>query len=255
MTRFFCATIAAMVVLVLVDAGLGQDAKDAKDPAAVVDKAIKAVGGDDKLSKAKAVHWKATVKFRFGENESEGKTEATVQGLDNAQRVFEGEFGGNQFRAVTVVAGDKGWRKFGDDAMELEGDDLVNEKRRNYLSVIPVTVAPLKSKGFKLAAADEEKVGGKAASVVKVTAPDGKNFTISFDKESGLPARLVADVVGFGGEEFTQETLFSDYKEIDGVKVATKQESKRDGETFIEVKVTEFKLLDKVDPKTFTRPE
>ena len=249
MTRFFCA---AAVVFSLTGAGLAQDTKDA---AAVVDKAIKAVGGEEKLSKAKAVHWKADAKFRFGENENEGKSEATVQGLDHARRIFEGDFGGNQFRAVTVVAGDKGWRKFGDNPTELEGDELANEKRRNYLNVIPMTVAPLKSKGFKLAAAGEEKVGGKAAIGVKVTPPDGKDFTIYFDKESGLPVKLVADVVGFNGDEFTQETLFSDYKELDGVKVATKSESKRDGQTFLESKVTEFKLLDKVDAKTFTEPE
>jgi hypothetical protein len=168
--------------------------------------------------------------------------------------VFEGEFGGNQFRAVTVIAGDKGWRTIPETG-ELDSDQLANEKRRNYLSVIPMTILPLKSKGFKLAAAGEEKVGGKAAIGVKVTPPDGKDFTIHFDKESGLPVKLVADVVGFGGEEFTQETVFSDYKEFDGVKVALKSEAKRDGQTFLDSKVTEFKLLDKVDPKTFTEPE
>jgi hypothetical protein len=251
MTRFFCATMATVVALGFTSAAIAQDAKD---PAAVVEKAIKSVGGE-KLNKAKAVHWKADVVLRFGDAENKGTSEATVQGLDHARRVFEGEFGGNAFRAVTVVAGDKGSRKFADNAMELDGDELANEKRRNYLSVIPITIAPLKSKGFKLAAAGEEKVGGKAAVGVKVTPPDGKDFTIHFDKESGLPVKLVADVVGFGGEEFTQETLFSDYKEFDGVKVATKSEAKRDGQTFLDSKVTEFKLLDKVDPKTFTEPE
>jgi hypothetical protein len=65
----------------------------------------------------------------------------------------------------------------------------------------------------------------------------------------------VADVVGFNGDEFTQETIFSDYKELDGVKIATKLEAKRDGQTFQEMTVTEFKALDKVDPKTFAEPQ
>ena len=252
MTRLF--RVAAMMVAGFVLTGIAYG-QDAKDPGAVIDKAIKALGGEEKLNKANAVQWKADVKFRFNENESEGKTEGTRQGMDHVRRVFEGQFGGNQFRAVTVLAGDKGWRKFGDNAMELDGDALATEKRRVYLSLIPMTVVPLKGKGYKLAAASEEKVDGKAASGVKVTAPDGKTFTMYFDKESGLPVKQVADVEGFGGEEFTQETLFGDYKEFDGIKVATKVEAKRDGQMFQEQKVTEFKVLDKVDPKTFTEPE
>ena len=252
MTRLLCAAIVATLVNGLCGAVHAQDAKDAT---AIVDKSIKAIGGAEKLSKSRAILWKAKTKFRFGENESEGTIEGTMQGLDHSRRVFEGQFGGNAFRGVTVIAGDKGWRRFGDNAMELDSEGLANEKRRLYLSVVPITVAPLKSKGFKLAAAGEEKVDGKPANGVKVTAPDSKDFTLYFDKESGLPAKLVAEVVGFDGNEFTQETTFSDYKEFDGVKVASKLVAKRDGQTFQEMTVTEFKLLDKVDPKTFVEPE
>ena len=95
-------------------------------------------------------------------------------------------------------------------------------------------------------------MGGKALAGVKVTPPDGKEFKLYFDKESGLPVRMVAKVAGFMGGEFTQETTFSDYKEVEGIKKAMKIVSKRDGEPFTEQQITEFKVLDKVDPKTFT---
>ncbi len=45
------------------------------------------------------------------------------------------------------------------------------------------------------------------------------------------------------------------YKEFDGIKKATKTESKRDGEDFIKSEISEFKVLDKADPKTFAEPE
>ena len=156
---------------------------------------------------------------------------------------------------MTVLNGDKGWRKFGDNKMDLDEDALANEKRRVYLQVIPSLLMPLKEKGFKLEAVAEEKVGDKPAAGIKVTGPDGKDFTLYFDKESGLPVKLVAKVVGFRGDEFTQETTYKDYKEFDGIKKATKAESKRDGEDFIKSEITEFKVLDKVDPKTFSEPE
>jgi hypothetical protein len=40
-----------------------------------------------------------------------------------------------------------------------------------------------------------------------------------------------------------------------GIKKATKVDSKRDGERFVEQEITDFKPLEKVDPKTFTAPE
>ena len=66
---------------------------------------------------------------------------------------------------------------------------------------------------------------------------------------------MVAKVIGFGGEEHDQDTSFKDYKDFDGIKKATKVASKHDGEEFIKSEVTEFKVLDKVDPKTFAQPE
>jgi hypothetical protein len=156
---------------------------------------------------------------------------------------------------VTVLAGDKGWRKFGDNKMEMDKDGVANEKRTVYLQVLPALLVPLRDKAFKIEAAGEEKVGGKPAVSLKVTPADGKSFRISFDKESGLPVKLVAKVVGFMGEEFTQETTLSDYKDFKGIKKATKIENKKDGEKFVEVHITEFRVLDKVDAKMFAEPE
>ena len=104
-------------------------------------------------------------------------------------------------------------------------------------------------------AAGEEKVGDKPAAILKITGPDGKDFTLYFDKESGLPVKQVARVVGFQGQEHNQETTFADYKEFDGIKKATKIEVKRDGEKFQTFDLTEFKVLDKVEPEAFTEPK
>ena len=126
--------------------------------------------------------------------------------------------------------------------MDMDEDGLANEKRRVYLQVIPTRLVVLKDKGYKLEPADEQKVGDKPAAGIKVTGPDGKDFTMYFDKESGLPVRIVAKVAGFDGQDYTEETTISDYKDFDGIKKAMKSESKRDGEDFIKVENIEFKL-------------
>jgi hypothetical protein len=230
-------------------------AADAKDAQAVLDKGIKALGGEEKLKAAlKGATWKGKGTISFGGSDNEFNFQSTVQGIDHSRQEFEGEFGGNKVKGVTVIAGDKGWRQFGDMKMELDKDALANEKRNLYLQMVPITLVPLKDKGFKVEAADEQKVGDKPAVGLKVTAPDGKDFKLYFDKESGLPVKLVAKVVGFMGDEADQETTYSDYKEMGGIKKATKGHVKRDGQKFLEQEVSEFKALDKVDAKTFAEP-
>jgi hypothetical protein len=227
----------------------------AQDAQALVDKAIKAAGGEEKLSKAAIVSWKTKGTITFMDNENEFETQVTVQGLDHYRSELTGNFGGNPVRGMTVVAGDKGWRNFRDNLTDLDADRLAGEKRTIYLEVVPATLVALKGNKFKVAAAGEETVAGKPASVLKVTAPDGKDFRLSFDKESGLPVKLVADVMGFGGQEFTRETTFAEYKDFGGIKKATKIESKRDGQPFQKYTVTEFKVLDKVPADTFAEPK
>ena len=110
---------------------------DDVDPKAVIDKGIKALGGEEKLGKAASYTIKAKGTITFNGNDNEIKTQATVQGLDHYRSEFEGEFNGDAIKGVTVVNGDKGWRKFGDNMMELEGDGIANEKRTIYLAVLP----------------------------------------------------------------------------------------------------------------------
>ena len=170
------------------------------------------------MPKSSAFSWKAKGTINFGGNENDFTSEVTIKGLDRYRR----EFGNDQFNGVVVLDGTKGWRKFGDNSSELEGDALANEKRNVYLNVIPITLVSLKGKGFKYEAGGEEKVGDKPAVVFKVTGPDGKDFTLSFDKESGLPVKQVAKVIGFQGQEYTSETTYADYKDFGGIKKATK---------------------------------
>jgi hypothetical protein len=250
MKAFLCAAL----TLVFVTATGRSVRADEKDPNAILDKAIKAAGGEEKLKKIDAITWKTKASIIINGDSNPFSIHATVQGLDHYRAEVEGEFGGNSIKGVVIINGNKGWRKFGEEKMDMDEDSVANEKRQIYLQVIPTKLVILKDKSYKLEAVDEQKVGDKPAAGIKVTGPDGKDFTIYFDKESGLPVRIVAKVVGFANDEFTQETTLKDYKDTDGTKKAMKSESKRDGEDFIKSEITEFKVLDKVDAKAFDEP-
>ena len=244
-----------LVLAVFATGLMTQTRADEAEAKAVVDKAIKALGGEEKLAKVKAYSTTSKGKVFFGGNEMPFTGKATLEGTEKFRSEFNGELNGNAFQGVTVLNGDKAWRKFGEEPMALEDEALANEKRTVYLTATSVLLLPLNGKGFKLESAPDEKVGDKAVAVVKVTGPDKKDFTMYFDKETGLPLKQKATVTGFDNMEFVQETTFDAFKEFGGIKRATKITAKRDGEPFIETEVTDFKVLDKVDADLFTEPK
>lgn len=251
MTRLIGATLA----IALVAAWTGSTRAEDKDANAILDKAIKAMGGEEKLKKAQTFTQSGKGTISIMGMDGDITTHLSVQAIDHTRQEFEGNVAGNTVKGVTVLAGDKAWQKVGNAKVALEGEQLAGQKRGVYMAIVPVTILPLKDKGFKLEAGGEEKVGDKPAVKVKGTGPDGKEFTIYFDKESGLPVKMVGKVTGFMSAEVLQETTYADYKEMDGIKKATKIKATRDGEKFMEQEVTEFKIVDKFDPKTFTEPE
>ncbi len=234
---------------------IGRAPADETQVKAVLDKAIMALGGEEKLSKALSVSWKSKSKVTIEGNENEMSSEATVQGLEHQRVTFEGDFNGNKIEGLEILSGNKGWRRFGGNVMELDEDAIKNEKRNLYLALVASTIVPLKGKGFKVESAPDATIAGKPAATLKVTGPDGKDFTISFDKATGLPVRQVAKVIGWSGEEYTQEVDYSDYKDFSGIKKPTKLAIKRDGEEFVRSEIVEFKVLDKVPAETFAEPK
>jgi hypothetical protein len=245
MKRFHRSMIAVAALLVACGPARADDPK-AK---AILDKAIKALGGEDKLAKIEAFSWKAKVTFnRNGQAGQEMDAEVIFKGLDHMRRAF----GVN----LVVLAGDKGWRIVDGASVELAAEAIANEKRSMYLQAIPITLLPLKRDDFVYEAAGEGKVGDKVADSLKITAPDGKDFTLFFDKETGLPVKEVAQLEAPGGREVTAETTFSDYKDFVGIKKATRIEVKSFGfgSGFSQV-ITEFKVLDKVGDDTFAKPK
>ena len=103
--------IGAILAAFLLFAAGGPARADDQNAKSILDKAIKALGGQEKLSAAKNFMWKAKGTITFQGEDRDSNNQVTVQGLDHFRR----EFGNDQFSGVVVLAGDKGWRRIGDD--------------------------------------------------------------------------------------------------------------------------------------------
>ena len=98
MRRYISASLAAVVLFV------PSAPARAHDPEAtlILDKAIKALGGEEKLSKATAISWKSKATIKVNGKDTEFNTEVTIEGLDHHRT----EFGNDQFKRVVVLAGE-----------------------------------------------------------------------------------------------------------------------------------------------------
>jgi hypothetical protein len=228
---------------------------DASATSAVIDKAVEALGGKAKLAAIKAATWTSKGTITIGGTDAPFSATLAFAGHDRRRVEFETDFGGNAIKGVVVVNGDKGWRQVNGNTDELTGKDLANEQRNGWREWTAADVLLLKSAPFKTEPAPGADVNGKPSDAVKVTGPSGEPFTVYFDKASGLPVRLTATVTTFSGDDAAEEVTFSDYKDFDGIKKATKVETKHDGQRLLIAEVTKFKVLDKPEAGTFDKPE
>jgi hypothetical protein len=249
MRRIVC--LATVMVLGVFGTARADDQADLKK---VIDKAIQAVGGEAKLAKFNALTFKGKGKF-YGMGEGIDYTgEWSVQQPDKLR--FQFDSGGN-FTLVRVVNGDKIWMKIaGQEAMAVDDKDEIAEAKEAAYAGWVATLLPLKDKGFTFAALGEVKVDDKPAVGVRVSHQGHRDVNLFFDKNKGWLVKtetVVKDLMG-GGGEVTQETLFSEYKEVNGTQRFLKIVINRAGKKFVDADISEIEPKEKLDDSVFGKP-
>jgi hypothetical protein len=223
------------------------------DPKAIIEKAIKAHGGEEKMLKMAMVRTKGT-----GALEVNGvNVTATVDSISTPDKLrtdMSLDFMGQQITTKQVFDGEKGWVSGIGMTLELTGPLLEELKQTVAAKRVESLVPLLRDKMYTLSPAGETTVDGKKAVGVKVSAKGLRDSTLYFDKDSGLLVKSVRRMLNLLQKEVEGETIYSDFKDIGGVKVATKMIVHQDGKKFMEAQITEVKVLDKVEPSDFAKP-
>jgi outer membrane lipoprotein-sorting protein len=253
MRNILSALVLAGVALAGGGAVRGDDKTEA---AAILDKGIQALGGEARLAKFKAATWKAKGKFfGFGDTPAEYTGEWAVQLPDQMRVSIEIESDGNSFKQVRVLNGNTAWiKRNNEDAEAMSKDELADEKKQ-VNSLWLATLLPLKDKAFTLKPLGELTINDRPAVGLKAEAQDGRVYYLFFDKETGLLLKneyLVKD--RRADKDVKQEVIYSDWKEVDGIKRAMKVTVKRDGKLYTEQEISDFKPAEKLDDKTFAKP-
>jgi hypothetical protein len=242
-------------VLALATAGAAR----ADEPAAtraIIEKAIQARGGEDKLAQMKAMTFKSKGKFYTMGEGADYTGEWAIQPPDKVRVQLEAEPGGMKFTFLFVFDGKQGWMKINDTTIDLDEDALTEAKEDIHAGRVETLVPLLKDKRFELSPLADAKVDGHPVVGVRVAHNGHRDIKLYFDKKIGLllkNERMIKDQT-FGGQERTQETLHSDYKDVKGVKQPLKLLIKRDGDKHLEGVITDFQMKDKLDDAVFAKP-
>jgi outer membrane lipoprotein-sorting protein len=247
--------LTAAVVLGLAAAGAAR-ADEKADARAVIDKAVKALGGEEKVAAKKALTFKSKGKF-YGLGEGIDNTgDFSVQAPDKIRMQIDSSVNGMKFTLVVVFDGKQGWTKFNDQTNEMDKDAVEEMKEQMYAGAVEALTPLLKDKGFELSPVGEVKVGSHEAVGIRVSHKGHRDVNLFFDKKTGLlvkSERRVKDQMT-GGQEVTEERLMDDYKEAGGVKHPTKVVVKRDGKDYSDNEITDYQLVEQLDDSVFAKP-
>jgi len=215
----------------------------------LLDKAIKAHGGADALTKSQTAIRNAQGTLTFGENTT-NFTDRLTLALPDRWR-YEGLVGAS--RVLIVFNKDKAWNSTGGMANEVTDKALAEIKDVAYLTYLQ-TIVPLKSDRFTLAVAAEEQVNGKKALGLRVSSKGGPDAVMYFDAETSLLVKILVAEASQGGAKVKKEIYYTDHKEFGGVKLPTRQTEYLNGKKYSDVKEASYRFQDKVDDKLFQKP-
>jgi hypothetical protein len=231
--------------------------RGAEDEArAIIDKAVKAHGGLDKIEKFK----KSAIQMRGkGTVHELGGFEITLEGFGQdslSKEVVEGEVAGQKFNQTVLMDGKKLHLFINGKEYKLDEKraDALAREHAHQEAVMELVFANKKT-GYKLSPLGEVKVNDKPAVGVRVSSEGYKDINLFFDKASGLLVKTEARTIDVqSGDEKTEEKLLSDYKETEGVQRPTKVVVLRDGKKLLTLQIDEIKAVDKFDKDFFTKP-
>lgn len=223
----------------------------APTPQEIIKKAIDAHGGADVLNRYPAATSSMKGVLIVGPTEIpfSGSLAFAIPG--KVRFVIRAESKGLAMTIEQIVNGDK--------VIQLENGKPtpLSDKLRKELQHSPALqemslLTPLlDEKKYTLKPAETIKVNDKVAYGVIVKSENRKEVTLYFDAESGLLVKMSRLALNPAAQEVIEESLFSDYQKVAGMVVPMKLVVNHDGRPFMNITVSDYKPLERIDEKQF----
>ncbi len=227
-------------------------AADAGTAKAVIDAAIKAHGGPERLAKTELMARQAKGIASFGQD-LPFTDEWVLQLPERWRWTFNIGPSGQQGRLLLVVNGDKGWQSSNGTTADISKERLEELREEAYVMWLSTLLPFMKENRFTLAPVADVEVDGRPAVGVKVTHPGRPEVRLYFDKQSGLLVKI-ARRAREANLAVEKEYLYRAHKGFEGIQLPTKYAELAAGKKLIEAIEISYQFPRSVDDKAFARP-
>jgi hypothetical protein len=235
-------------------AALATQSQVAEKPVAVIQRAVKAHGGEANLKKFKAGHTKADGIIALGAGVP--FTQEAFYELPSRMKEIQVLEANGQKRVVTIVLdGDHGWLSANGQTVPLSETVLGELREAIHLIQVNRLVSLLEDKRFRLSPLQDAQVEGAAAYGLRVSTTGRRDTDLYFSKETGLLIKVERRMRDLGTmKEFTEARVYSEFLDANGIRIPRKTVVFRDGKEFMRAQVAEVAFLESLDQRVFSKP-
>jgi len=240
-------------ILVAVSILSAAQAVSAQTADEVVEKSLTAQGGRAALGKVTSRLMAGTMTVSTPAGDLPGTIEVLNQAPNKVRTLINLDLSAVGAGSLTVDQRFDGTTAFGMDSMR--GDSEITGGRLESLrnGAFPTPFLNYKDRGVQLALVGKEKLKDRDMYVLTFTPSAGPVSRVWIDAETYLPAQTAQTVDSPETGPVEQTTAFSDYRDVDGVKVPYKLTSTSSVQSFV-ITVTKVEHNVKIDPALFVKP-
>lgn len=211
-------------------------------PEEIVDRAIRAHGGEEKLAGLSAF----TLNLRTAYTDAATWDERiAVQLPGRYRRDMKIGAEGKSTTSLIVFDGDQGWMKSNDVVTPYPRAFLESMQKYTVPYLGPRSILRLRARqknpACRFTTTGEGTVEGRPAVGLRMKLDGGPEATWYFDRETGLLLREEQRTKRFEGEDTVVEILYGDYRTVDGFPMARKETTRRDGKLASTTELIDFK--------------
>ena len=226
------------------------------DARELVEKAIRAHGGEENVARLQSVRIKVEGEAELapGQPAVPLVVEDVWQMPDRYKTTSRTTLSGQAFTQTLCINETGGWAQVNGQVQPLPDAGLKEMKEQKWAEDMD-RLLPLRDKSLKIIQIEDSALDNRPVAGIKVEAPDHRAVRLYFDKESGLLVKREQEVLGNDGAMTLQSVVFSDFAVKDGVKHWTKISAYRNGKRFIAATLKELQIGKPIEPNEFQQPQ
>jgi hypothetical protein len=222
----------------------------------VLERAIRAHGGADKLERTKRGRLKASVNGKSNGGDFQWAWEETFDLPGRFHWRIEETTKGRTAFMEYAIDGTRGWRRAGKLPPETIREPEPEPLERHWHAVLAQLLLFSRSKDTELKFLGEEMKDGRRLAIISARSPRAA-ADLYFDRATGLLARAVSPrpnpMAGKETKVLIAENVYDDYKQIQGVQYPMHSKAINPDST-LDIKIVSLEFLDKIDDGNFAKP-